>query len=119
MTMTAVSRALEPSALALLGDAPTITLVDGDGSTGLTVRLARRGAVWIGVVDDHAALVDRVRMGFKPRFLVHTGATAVLGGELEARIVGPANDGAVTLEVVPRNIAVERDDGATGSIPRT
>jgi hypothetical protein len=117
--MSLVARALEPSALALLGDAPALTLLDGDGCA-LTVRFARRGNVWVGVVDDHAALVDRVRMGLKPRFLVHHGQTAVLGGELEARVVGPAQEnGAVVLEVVPKSIAVEKEDSAVGAIPRT
>lgn len=134
----------EPRALALLGDAPLVTLVDhNDPGTCLSVRLVRAGLSWFGVVDDRAALLDRVRMGLKPGFVVHhEAATPTISGELEVRIVGRA-DGATTatapalarlladqpfglaravlVEVVPRGLALEPlvEDAPTGAIPRT
>lgn len=133
----------EPRALALLGDAPLVTLVDhNDPGTCLSVRLVRSGLSWFGVVDDRAALLDRVRMGLKPGFVVHhEAATPTISGELEVRIVGRADGAAgpapalarlladqpfglaraVLVEVVPRGLALEPlvEDAPTGAIPRT
>ena len=121
---------------ALLGDRPRMTLVDGnDPDTCLSIRLGRVGRAWIGVVDDGAALLDRVRMGLQPRFIVHPDAdTSTISGELEVRVLGRADADprvtaveqpfglgrAVVIEVVPRSVALEPiESGGVGAIPRT
>lgn len=133
----------EPRALALLGDTPLVTLVDrNDPDTCLSVRLVRAGRVWFGVVDDRAALLDRVRLGLKPGFVVHHEAsTPTISGELELKVVGRADAPATTtpavrqllaaqpfgvaravvVEVVPRVLAIEPllDDAPHGAVPRT
>jgi hypothetical protein len=133
----------EPRALALLGDTPLVTLVDhNDPGTCLSVRLVRAGGAWFGVIDDGAALLDRVRMGLKPGFVVHHDAhTPTISGEVEVRIVGRADGAAstapavgrlladqpfglaraVVVEVIPRGLALEPlvDDAPIGAVPRT
>lgn len=133
----------EPRALVLLGDAPLVTLVDrNDPDTCLSVRLVRSGRSWFGILDDRAALLDRVRMGLKPGFVVHHEAsTPTISGELEIQILGRADGAggtapavaallkdqpfglarAVVVEVVPRGLALEPlvEDAPTGAVPRT
>lgn len=131
--------ALEVRARALLGDRPLVTLVDpSDPGTCLSVRLWRSGRAWIGVVDDGAALLDRVRMGLHPGFLVHhDGATPTISGELDVRVLGPvaeANHGralladhpfglarGVLVEVAPLSLALEplAEGQTVGAVPRT
>ena len=127
--------AFEVRALALLGERPLVTLVDlNDPDTCLSVRLWRSSGTWVGVVDDGALLLDRVRMGLRPGFLVHhDGATPTISGELDVRILGPAGDHismadhpfglarGVLVEVAPRSLALEPiEQGQTvGAVPRT
>jgi hypothetical protein len=129
----------EARALALLGDKPLVTLIDpNDPGTCLSVRLWRTRDAWCGVVDDGAALLDRVRMGLRPAFLVHhEGATPTISGELELRILGPVSAlsgesltladhpfglaRGVLVELVPQRLALEPIvEGQTmGAVPRT
>ncbi len=123
-------------ALALLGERPLVTLVDpNDAGASLSVRLWRSGGAWLAIVDDGAALLDRVRMGLKPGFLVHhDAATPTISGDVDVRILGPAQDHArttgeqpfglaraVLVEVKPRALALEPTiEGQTlGAVPRT
>jgi hypothetical protein len=133
---------IEARAGALLGENPRLTLVDGnDPDTCLSVLLTRAGRVWVGLVDDRAAILDRVRLGLVPRFVVHPDAsTSTVSGEAGVRILGRA-DGladprvqalvaaqpfgvahAVAVEVAPRALVLEPEEPAgavTGAVPRT
>jgi hypothetical protein len=126
-------------AQALLGDAPTLTLV-GDASAPdacYTARLVRRGDVWLGVVGDHAAFTDRVRMGLVPHFLFGDANVVTVSGTARTRILGrlssvaadiqaavapllgPWGAGdAVVIEVCPEALVVDTDE-AHGVVPRT
>jgi hypothetical protein len=144
MSQTSTQLVSEPRALVLLGDKPLVTLVDpNDPDTCLSIRLVRSGRSWFGVVDDRAALLDRVRMGLVPGFVVHHDAeTPTVSGELEVRIVGKVDGAggkapavsrlladqpfglarAIVVEVVPRGLALEPldvDGSPTGAVPRT
>lgn len=138
-----VEQVVEPRAVALLGDAPLVTLVDrSDPGSCLSVRLVRADTSWFGIMDDKAALLDRIRMGVAPGFVLHHEAsTPTISGELEVRIVGRADSavplapalrgllanqpfglaGGVVVEVVPRSLALEPplDDEPMGAVPRT
>jgi len=126
-------------ATALLGDTPTITLI-GDTAApdvGCTVRLARHGDVWLGVVSDRSAFIDGVRMGLVPHFLfgdAHVvsvsgvartrvlGRVGAVGGDVAgvvAGLLGPwgAGDG-VVIEVAPEALVVDADD-VVDVVPRT
>ena len=135
--------AVSVRALALLGDRPLVTLVDpNDAGTCLSVRLWRSQGVWVGIVDDGAALLDRVRMGLRPGFLVHhDGVTPTISGDVEVRILGPAAERTfssddlrvlisdhpfglargVLVEVAPQSLALEPivEGQTVGSVPRT
>lgn len=139
-SMTLVTHSIDSSAdaraLALLGERPLVTLVDpNDATASLSVRLWRSAGAWLAVVDDGAALLDRVRMGLSPGFLVHhDAATPTISGDVDVRILGPAQDDArmkgeqpfglaraVLVEVKPRALALEPTiEGQTvGAVPRT
>ena len=96
----ALARATEGSAThraqALLGDTPTLTLM-GDADVCCTARFVRHGDVWLGIVSDHAALTDRVRMGVTPRFLFGDAAVVTVSGTAHATIVGRV--GAVAADI--------------------
>lgn len=138
--MKATAAMLEVRALALLGERPLLTLLDpNDTGSGLSVRLWRAGRVWHAVIDDGAALLDRVRMGLRPGFVLHhDGATQTISGEVEVRILGPASahvDGGgrvglgdhpfglargVLVECAPLSLALEPViEGESGAVPRT
>ncbi len=142
--MSSVASITEARALALLGDKPCMTLVDpNDPDVCLSVRLVREGSVWLGLVDDRAALLDRVRMGLEPRFVVHPDAsTSTVSGELAVHVLGRADafsaaqparatavaglepfgfGGAVVIEVAPRALVLEPVEASsvTGAVPRT
>lgn len=143
MKPTLVTHSIDSSAdaraLALLGERPLVTLVDpNDAGASLSVRLWRSAGAWLAVVDDGAALLDRVRMGLVPGFLVHhDAATPTISGDVDVRILGPAQDHArfagehplqpfglaraVLVEVKPRALALEPTiEGQTlGAVPRT
>ena len=125
---------IEPRARALLGERPLVTLVDAnDPDMCLSVKLVRAGAAFIGIVDDHAAFLDRVRMGLKPAFVVHhEGQTPTITGELDVRILDKHDAAAlllaeqpfgraraVIIEVVPRSLAIVEEGAAIGAVPRT
>ncbi len=74
-------------AQALLGDAPTLTLM-GDADVCCTARFVRHGDVWLGIVSDHAALTDRVRMGVTPRFLFGDASVVTVSGVAHASVLG-------------------------------
>ncbi len=88
-TQGALARA--PSAAgraqALLGDAPTLTLI-GDADVCCTARFVRHGDVWLGIVSDRAALTDRVRMGAVPRFLFGDASVVTVSGTAHASVLG-------------------------------
>jgi hypothetical protein len=142
MKPTLVTHSIDTSAdaraFALLGERPLVTLVDrNDATASLSVRLWRSGGAWLAIVDDGAALLDRVRMGLSPGFLVHhDAATPTISGDVDVRILGPAQDHArasadhehpfglaraVLVEVKPRALALEPTiEGQTvGAVPRT
>lgn len=79
---------------ALLGPLPTFTFEPdpGDASLCCSVRLTRGdGEDWLGLVRDHSLFAERVRMGMKPRFVVHhDGETPVVCGEAEVKLKGRA-----------------------------
>ncbi len=79
---------------ALLGPLPTFTFQADAGDAGLccSVRLTRgEGEDWLGVVRDHSLFAERVRMGTKPRFVVHhDGDTPVVCGDAEVKLRGRA-----------------------------
>jgi hypothetical protein len=126
-------------AQALLGDTPTLTLV-GDATAPdacYTARLVRRGEVWLGVVGDHAAFADRVRMGIVPHFLFGDASVVTVSGTARTRILGrvaavaadvqaavapllgPWGAGdAVVIEVCPEALVVDTDE-PHGAVPRT
>lgn len=121
---------------ALLGESPRVTLSDGnDPGLCLSVHLVKSGRVWLGIVDDGAAILDRVRMGLKPRFVVHPDAsTSTVSGELDVRVLGRADShefgarveqpfglaGAVVIEVTPRGLVLEpAEPPLLGAVPRT
>ena len=98
------------------------------------MRLVRSGAAWIGVVDDRAALLDRVRMGLRLRFVVHADAsTSTVSGDLDVKVLGRAEADpraralvepfglarAVVIEVVPSGLVIDHDPPASGAVPRT
>jgi hypothetical protein len=126
-------------AQALLGDAPTMTLIGDAGfpDACCTARLVRFGAVWLGMVSDRAAFADRVRMGMVPRFLFGDASVVTVSGVAKTRVlgrigscsaevqaalaplVGPWGAGdAVVIEVAPEGLIVDVDD-AIGIVPRT
>ena len=131
----------EARALALLGDSPRVTLVDpNDPATCLSVRLARAGTVWVGLVDDGSAVLDRIRMGMRPHFVMHPdAATSTVAGDLDVRILGRAEEvpdlarrfgeqpfglaRAVVIEVLPRGLELEPLEAsgalAKGAVPQT
>lgn len=132
---------------ALLGASPIFTFQPdpADGGTCCSIRLVRgEGEAWLGVVRDHSLFAERVRMGARPRFVVHHhGETPVVCGEAEVKLRGrlPVEgagerdreavsalieqqpfglDDLVVIEV--RLSAVQVDDGEApvhGAIPRT
>lgn len=126
-------------AQALLGDAPTLTLI-GDPSAPdacCTARLIRRGDVWFGVVSDRATFTDRVRMGLVPHFLFGDASVVTVSGTARTRVLGrvgtvaadlaalvqpllgPWGAGdAVVIEVSPEALVVDTDEN-TGIVPRT
>jgi hypothetical protein len=135
-----IASLIDARAGALLGDSPRLTLVDGnDPDTCLSVLLSRNGRVWLGLVDDRAAILDRVRLGLVPRFVVHPDAsTSTISGEATVRILGRADAvtdprvqalvavqpfgtaHAVAVEVTPRALVLEEEERAvTGAVPRT
>lgn len=135
---TSIDAAADARALALLGEKPLVTLVDpNDAALSLSIRMWRAGAVWLAVVDDGAALLDRVRMGLRPGFLVHHDvATPTISGDVDVRILGPAQEDAralhgrdepfgwsraVLVEVTPRSLALEpaAERQTVGAVPRT
>jgi hypothetical protein len=126
-------------AQALLGDAPTLTLIGDPAAPDAccTARLVRRGEVWLGVVSDRAAFTDRVRMGLTPHFLFGDASVVTVSGTASTRILGrvgavaaevaavvapllgPWGAGdAVVIEVRPEALVVDTDE-ATGIVPRT
>lgn len=134
----------EPRAAALLGEAPLVTLLDhNDPGTCLSVRLRRSGASWFGVLDDKASLLDRIRMGLTPGFVLHHEAcTPTICGSLDVRILGRADAASgpaasaveslldeqpfglgcgVLVEFTPRGLALEPslEEEPVGAIPRT
>jgi hypothetical protein len=88
-TQQAVPSLVTQRAQALLGDAPTLTF-QCDGGDGCSVRLVRaRGGVWLGLAADRALFLERVRLGLRPRFVVHLDVdTPTLCGEASVHIVG-------------------------------
>lgn len=80
---------------ALLGPLPTFTFEPdpGDASLCCSVRLMRgEGDDWLGLVRDHGLFAERVRMGAKPRFVVHhDGEMPVVCGEAEVKLKGRAS----------------------------
>jgi hypothetical protein len=137
---------------ALLGASPVLTFQAdaSDPSSCCSVQLEKVAeGRWLGLVLDRAWFADRVRMGMRPRFVVHhDGATPVVCGEAEARVLGRVTDGGtppagldarmaavarllaarqpfggddlVVVEVKP--YAMQIDDGESaghGAIPRT
>lgn len=81
---------------ALLGPLPTFTFEPDprDASLCCSVRLTRgEGDDWLGLVRDHSLFAERVRMGMKPRFVVHhDGETPVVCGDAEVKLMGHARD---------------------------
>lgn len=143
-TKTDISDVRDVRAVALLGEKPLVTLIDpNDAGASLSVRLWRAAvgpqasaSAWLAIIDDGAALLDRVRMGLRPAFLVHHDATTpTISGELDVKIVGPAaNDPrtapaehpfglarAVLVELRPRTLALEPvvEGQPVGAVPRT
>ena len=149
-TSQVVSSLVTHRAQALLGDAPMLTFQCDGSEGGCSIRLVRaRGGVWLGLATDRALFVERVRLGYKPRFVVnHDVATPTLSGEASVRVVGrlardgqpPAGlhidlenvlrrivarepfpvDGLVVLEVIMQALAIDEGEGAVhGAIPRT
>jgi hypothetical protein len=141
--ISTAATAARPSATgraqALLGDAPTLTLV-GDPTAPdacCTARLVRRGDVWLGVVSDRAAFTDLVRMGLVPHFLFGDASVVTVSGTARTRVLGrvaavaadvqsavapllgPWGAGdAVVIEVSPEALVVDTDE-AGGIVPRT
>ena len=130
----------ETRARALLGARPTLTLaVEPDSQC--TVRCVRLGDTYFGVVPDHAAFTDRVRMGAtatfvagsadQPDVVVLAGAanTRILGRlesvsgatrEALATLLGPYDTAhAVVVEVRCEGMELLNDDDAAGAVPRT
>lgn len=132
---------------ALLGHSPIFTFQPdpADGATCCSIRLLRgEGEAWLGLVRDHSLFAERVRIGMRPRFVVHHhGETPVVCGDAEVRFRGRlplegessrerealdallegqpfGHDELVVVEV--RLSAVQVDDGEApvhGAIPRT
>jgi hypothetical protein len=129
----------EERAWALLGDRPTITVISD--AAHCTVRCVRVGQAFVGVVPDHAALTDRIRLGGAPTFLAGSAGRAdvvALAGQTRARVlgrltevpavvaaavaslVGPyASDDAVVIEVRLERVELLADDEQPGAVPRT
>ena len=137
---------------ALFGPAPVLTFQPdaSDSDTCCSIRLFPGGdESWFGLARDKALFTDRVRMGMKPRFVVHADAdTPTVCGDAEVRILARIpSDGsrptdlsktasgvldailadspfavrdAVLVEVLPRNVRVDEGDAPQhGAIPRT
>lgn len=79
---------------ALLGPLPTFTFQPdpADASACCSLRLVRGdGDAWLGLARDHGLFAERVRMGMRPRFVVHhDGETPVVCGEAEVKVRGRA-----------------------------
>lgn len=95
---------------ALLGSAPTFTFEPDPGDAGLccSVRLMRGdGEDWLGLVRDHSLFAERVRMGMKPRFVVHhDGETPVVCGDADVTLCGRARAEELALLTVGQRTVV-------------
>ncbi|HEY4220569.1 MAG TPA: hypothetical protein VGO62_04485 [Myxococcota bacterium] len=143
MTTTTTRPSSAPAAHdALLGERELVTLQDGnDPDLCLSITLTRAGSVYVALVDDRAALLDRVRMGLVPRFVVYAeGSAAVrVSGEVELKILGRADasqdprvksllgrqpfgvNNALAVEATPRALVREpaESTGPIGAVPHT
>ncbi len=127
-------------AAALLGDRPTLTLSADENTPDscCTVRLARHGSVWLGVIADNAIFADRVRMGMVPRFVKGDADVVAVAGIARTRLLGRVSAAApeiaaivagllgpwdsrdaIVIEISPQSLVVVDDDSAPGSVPRT
>jgi hypothetical protein len=128
-------------AAALLGDAPTITFVADAANPDACcmVRMVRTGdACWVGIVDDHCAFADHVRMGMTPRFVAGDARVHAVVGTARARLLGRLDDAspdlrrvlagvvgpwptgdAVVVEVRPEALGVVDDEASGGPVPHT
>jgi hypothetical protein len=76
---------------ALLGPLPIFTFQPdpADAGTCCSLRLLRADSEnWLGLSRDHGNFAERVRMGMRPRFVVHhDGETPVVCGEAEVKVL--------------------------------
>jgi hypothetical protein len=77
----------------MFGRDPMFTFQPDDGSdfeSYCSIRLHQgAGESWFGLVEDKALFTDRIRMGNRPKFVVHYNAeTPTVCGEAEVSIVG-------------------------------
>ena len=78
---------------AIFGSKPMFTFQPDDGTdfeSYCSVRLQHNvGDSWYGLVEDKALFTDRIRMGNRPKFVVHHNAeTPTVCGQAEVSIVG-------------------------------
>ena len=149
VSITGANQAGTPTAqraLALFGPTPLMTFQPDAGDPDLccSVRLLpTESGAWVGLVADSATFTDRVRMGLKPRFVVHHSVDVpTVCGEAEVTVVGRtdaalpsgyqraaqkllservfARDDLVLIAVSPCDVRVDEGEGPEhGAIPRT
>ncbi len=137
---------------ALFGPTPMFTFQpdEGDRDTCVCVRLMPAGdSAWVGLLPDKAIFCDRVRIGMRPRFVVHKDAELpTVCGLAHVAVVGRVSDDgephledrpdlvdavralcartpflpedAVVIEVRPDDVQVDAGESPVhGAIPRT
>lgn len=149
--MTSMQSALQRKE-ALLGERPVMTFQPdpSDPATCCSIRLEKHSAGrFLGLVLDRSAFADRVRLGMRPRFVVHHEAhEPVVCGEADVKVLGRVADdgegppqldaraallvkelsarfpyaprGLVVVEVKPAAVALDDGEGpSVGAVPRT